>query len=220
MPLIPPYGLRVPEKSDQPDVAGDMLNLGEDVRDQLVRVDNDIAEIQTELGRGWVPIDSGEEDGNFTIDLTAGGKFPAGTFSLIRIYFRGSTSADGVRVQARVNEDTTPELHLRAWQVVNTNSGAIVDSLEGNNPDVTSWPFAYWSSAASCNAQMLIYRTDVPSILSMEATSYRAASGANARHIGTFRGHLAEPRLLHSLRIFPFTGVINDCLWWAEGFRV
>src|SRR5690606_36128771 len=77
MPLIPPYGLRVPEKSDQPDVAGDMLNLGEDVRDELLRIDNDIAGLVTDIEEaalGWVPIGAGEQSNvsAFVIDVTAG----------------------------------------------------------------------------------------------------------------------------------------------------
>jgi|SRR5690554_107368 len=45
MPIIPPYGFRVPERKAPPDVAGDLLKFGEDVRDEFQRVDADLLEI-------------------------------------------------------------------------------------------------------------------------------------------------------------------------------
>jgi hypothetical protein len=179
-----------------------------------------VADAAAAAALGWTTIDTGTETAAFTIDLTAGGTWPAGTFEMVRVYFRGATSEDGVRVNARVNADSTAALHLRTWEVRNLNGGAIIDSLAGNSGEVTSWPFAWWSSGLSCNAQMLIYNTDVSSILSMEASSYRASSGDTIRHRGVFHGHLASARLLDSLQIFATTGSISSCRWWAEGLRL
>jgi hypothetical protein len=178
-----------------------------------------VADAAAAAALGWVPIASGSETAAFTIDLTAGGTWPAGTFELVRVHFRGATSVDGVRVNARVNADSTAALHLRTWEVRNLNGGAIIDSLAGNSGEVTSWPFAWWSSGLSCNAQMLIFNTDVSSILSMESSSYRASAGDTIRHRGVFHGHLASSRLLSSLQIFATTGSISSCRWWATGYR-
>src|SRR5690554_3478008 len=215
MPLIPPYGLRVPEKSDQPDVAGDMLNLGEDVRDELVRIDNDIAEIHTELGRGWVPIGFGEENSNFTIDLTAGGKFPAGTFALIRVHMRGSLTVDGVRIQVRVNADNTAGLHRHARWVWNSNDSSLADS---SSFDGTAWPVAEWSTANVGLAEFTIFRTDATSQLDYVTQGYRGG-GTGVRRLFLAGGDLSTSRLLNSLQVFPVSGAVATCRWWAEGYR-
>jgi hypothetical protein len=178
-----------------------------------------VADAAAAAALGWTPIATDTETAAFTIDLTAGGTWPAGTFEMVHVYFRGATSVDGVRVNARVNADSTAALHLRTWEVRNLNGGAIIDSLAGNSGEVTSWPIAWWSSGLSCNAQMLIYNTDVSSILSMESSSYRASAGDTIRHRGVFHGHLASSRLLSSLQIFATTGSISSCRWWATGYR-
>lgn len=223
MPQTPVYGLPFEAPGDLP---GHTLDggpvgaepiLAEAVEAELSRIDSDVADLQAEVARGWIPIGSGEELSNFTIDLTAGGKFPAGTFSLIRVYLRGSLTVDGVRIQVRVNGDTTPELHLRSWMVHRMDTGALVES---GADAVTSWPVGLWSTGASCNSRITIYRTDVSSILSFDAVGYRASSGNTLRYRMQSNGHLAAARLLSSLQVFPFTGSIARCFWWAEGFRV
>src|SRR5690606_9640413 len=112
MPLIPPYGLRVPETTDQPDVVGDMLNFGEDVSDELVRIDSDIAGLVDDIEEaalGWTPIGAGEQSNvsAFVIDATAGGKYPPGTFSMMRLYLRGDMDGEAQWLSLNINDSLT-----------------------------------------------------------------------------------------------------------------
>src|SRR5690554_4979148 len=184
VPLTPVYGLphergaSLPGRTLTGGPTGEDPVLAEAVEAELQRVDGDVQDVRQALDRGWIPIASGEETGSFTIDLTAGGVYPAGTFSLVQIFYRGSLSEE-TWLQNRVNGDNTSNLHRRGWTVQATSSGNFVynDASDG-----TAWRIARWSSGAANNAMVTIFETDRLSVLSMQATGVRVGSGPTIRH--------------------------------------
>jgi len=222
MPLIPPYGLRVPETTDQPDVVGDMLNFGEDVSDELVRIDSDIAGLVDDIEEaalGWTPIGAGEQSNvsAFVIDATAGGKYPPGTFSMMRLYLRGDMDGEAQWLSLNINNSLTEDSHRTSWLRYNAQG-----TLEANgHEDRVTWRIAYWSGALIANAaQVTLYATDVPSFVSYEATGTYIASGASASRRSITWGRLNENRLVTSLRVGRIgTADIATCRWWLEGWR-
>jgi len=222
MPQEPLYGFVYEANGEMPGhslreggPSGDLI-LAEQVAEKFQSVDNDIADIQTVISQGWIPIGFGAETGNFTIDLTAGGRFPAGTFSLIRVRMRGSLTVDGVRIQVRVNSDNTAGLHRHARWVWNANDSALADS---SSFDGTAWPVAEWSTANVGLAEFTIFRTDVSGQLGYVTQGYRGGA-TGVRRLFLAGGDLSSARLLSSLQVFPVSGAVNLCQWWAEGFRL
>ena len=220
MPSTPTYGLPFEAPGDLPGhtldggPVGDQPILAEAVESELLRIDGDVADLQAEVARGWTPIGSGNESSNFTIDLTAGGKFPAGTFEVMRLYMRGSLSTDGTLVQVRVNSDTTSGMHRAGWMIFTPSTGA----TEGDVRDATSWPVAQWSTANVGLAEVTIFNTHISTQLGYRANGYRGGS-TSARRVFEAGGDLLNSRLINSLQVFPFTGGITACRWWVEGFR-
>lgn len=221
MPSTPTYGLPFEAPGDLPGhtldggPVGDQPILAEAVEAELSRIDGDVADLKAEVARGWTPIGSGNESSNFTIDLTAGGKFPAGTFELIRVHMRGSLTVDGVRIQVRVNADNTAGLHRHARWVWNADGSSLADSTAF---DGTAWPVAEWSTANVGLAEFTIFRTNVSSQLGYVTQGYRGG-GTGVRRLFLAGGDLVSSRLLNSLQVFPVSGQVATCFWWAEGYR-
>ena len=221
VPTTPIYGLpheqgvTVPGRTLTGGPSGEDPILAEAVEDELERVDAAVADVQDAVSRGWVPIASGEETGSFTIDLTAGGRYPPGTFSIIEIFYRGSLSTE-TGLQNRVNGDNTPNLHRRGWTVQATSSTNFVEN-EAN--DGTAWRIARWSTATANTAHVRIFETNRLSILSMQATATRVATGTTLRHRTEAQGDLNESRLLDSIQVFTVVGSITAMTWHAVGYR-
>jgi len=218
MPLIPPYGLRVPEKSDQPDVAGDMLHLGEDVRDELLRLDNLVAALQEEIdilkSRGWqdiTPAGGVIIDENTTIQVPA-----AGTYDMIRVYARGSLNGTGF-LSMRVNADTATDLHRRIRVTFNPSDGTIQASTSDAGSVWLAFP---WSDTANCTAEALLMNTDVPSALSFQAFATNPRGTAAERRMSLSGGDLSFNRTLSSIQFVATNTTINSVRIWIEGHRV
>jgi hypothetical protein len=187
-----------------PDVAADMLTLGEDVRDELVRIDGDVAIVQTDIGRGWRPIAAASFSGAppFTVDLTQAGTFPAGTFHAVRIRARGSLTGSPGYITVRVNNDSTTDLHesVRISQVV--SDGSVDSSAQGPG---SVWRIGRWGTLTGrSNLECIIHHTGGSNILSCQSKSASMGSTAAASFISEFAGVLAASRLLSSLRFSTF----------------
>lgn len=217
-----PYGFPSPADTVPPDVPADIQALAEAVNDEIVRVDSDIQTVSdaaTAAALGWVPIGSGEEAATsaFVIDLTAGGAYPAGTFSLMRLYFRGDMDGSAQWLTLNINDSLTSESHRSSWLAYDAD-GALDES---GNGDLTTWRLAYWSGVLIGNAATAtLYSTDVDSFVSYEGTGTYIASGSTASRRSFSWGRLNENRLPSSLRVGRVgTDNIANCRWWAEGWR-
>lgn len=223
MPSTPIYGFPFPTLDDQPGAtlhggtSGTEPILAEKVEGELERVDQSLSTVQTDVARGWRPIGHNDEPGGvFNIDLTAGGKFPAGTFTIIKVYLRGDLSEFGTRLNVRVNNDSTAGLHRRAYEVRRLDNQAIIES---GSDAVTSWPVAYWGTATNSIAEMTMWPCDGSRRVTMKAWSVRTSGISSNRERLESQGDLEEARLVSSLQVFPLVGDIVQCSWWAEGWR-
>jgi hypothetical protein len=221
MPQTVPDGFEFEVTGDTPgrtlDGAGGTSSiLAEQVQAKFVTVDADVAALQTAVGLGWVPIGFAEETGNFTIDLTAGGAFPAGTFRMIRIFFRGAISTDDTNLNCRVNGDSTAGLHERGAITRQLSDGSVVTSFASA---ATSWPLGRFSTFAANNAEITVFDTHLNTTISFMSRGHRASSVATAMQIQEGGGRLAANRLLSTLTVFPTSGSVSSIRWIAEGWR-
>jgi hypothetical protein len=157
---------------------------------------------------GWVSIveDSFSGTPPFTVDLTQSGKFPAGTFSAVRIRARGSMSGSAGHVTIRVNNDSTTDMHVSARVRHNASTGED-DFSQGPG---TVWRIGRWGTiAGQSNLECTIYHTGVSNILSFSSNSKMLGSTAAVSFETVFWGALTESRLLSSLR-FNTTDAASD----------
>src|SRR5690606_22028030 len=228
MPQTPVYGLPIEAPGDLPGhtldggPVGDQPILAEAVEAEASRVANDIAGLAEDIEEaavGWTPIGAGEQSNvsAFVIDVTAGGKYPPGTFSLMRLYLRGEMDGDAQWVSLNINNSLTEDSHRTSWLRYNAQG-----SLEASgHEDRVTWRIAYWSGTLIANvAQVTLYATNTPSYVSYEATGTYIATGGSASNRSVTWGRLNENRLVTSLRVGRIgTADIATCRWWLEGWR-
>lgn len=215
MPTTPIYGWPTPVSGDPPDVPQDMQDLAEAIETDVAAQAADITQLQTDVALGWTAIGSGSETSNFAVDITAGGTYPALTFSAIRIHLRGSLDTDAY-LNMRVNNDSTADMHRRSWILWAASSGNVVDSGAG---EATSWRAGMFSQNGGCNAIVTIFSTDEDRQLSYQSDGFRPAVGTTIRQMFKGGGDLASSRTLSNLQFFPASGSIAEIQWWAEGLR-
>lgn len=245
MPATPIYGLPFEKPGDQPGIslhggqAGGADILAEAVETELGRVDTTTADLQTQItglqgeiaalrdgtdGLGWIFIDKGQHTGgNFTIDVTAGGKFDPAEFSLIRWHARFDLdAAGGSHVRCRINGDDTAGLH-RTGSLVYDAAGSldITDHIVG-----TQWKLAWGSTISVSTLMMQIWHTAVnPGLLSYQCYGTRHSDDPSVHRWNVSWGSLTAARTLSSLRIFAATAAdggldqFTDIWWWLEGLR-
>ena len=212
------FGLRFPDPNDQPDVPADIENLADDTDSELQNLANALAALQAEVARGWRPIaaSAAESVGFFDIDLTAGGKFPAAHFSIVRLHLRGQLTVNGGNIWARVNNAGNAD-HRWGMVVTQQSNGSVSDS--GKN-DSNEWRLAEWSASPSSTCTVTLYRTDGdPGIISYQ--SQGGTYGGSTNHlVSVSAGRLMVSQTLSSLRIGGSIGggQFANVRWWVEGF--
>src|SRR5690606_11469539 len=100
--------------------AGDSPILAEQIQSKFVTTDSQLADLSARVaaledgtgGAGWIPIISGSNSGaSFSIDLTAGGKFPSPPlWSVVQIYMRVDLDAAG-EVRIAIHGENNHTLH-------------------------------------------------------------------------------------------------------------
>lgn len=232
MPQTPVYGLPFEAPGDLPGhtldggPAGAEPILAEAVEAELSRIDDDVADLQAEVARGWTPIDSGEEtsppDSVFIIDCTRGGQFPAGTFSAMRLRMRGHLDGSSSLITVRVNSDLTTDLYRQRWTILD-GTGSVRQSQGA--VDSTVWRIGIWGSLTGNVLEALFINTDQPSFVGYHAWCTKHSGVEAENYEMTAGGRLNQNRLVESLRI----GTTNvpgwtsnnfvTVRWWLEGYR-
>lgn len=229
-PVTPIYGLPYQDADSQPESSlsggssGTELILAEEVETELARIDGDIADLQADIGKGWVPIDSGSFSGSppFTIDATAGGAYPAGTFHAMRLRGYGSLTGSAGHVTVRINNDTTTDLHQTARIRDLASDGSTTDSGLSTG---TVYRVARWGTLAEASTfECLLLGTAVQSQVPFQSEG--AALGSTAAVSSWFRfwGQLDDAiasLLVSSLRISTFDAASDFTAihWTLEGYK-
>lgn len=168
---------------------------------------------------GWVPIAQDVEASvsSFIIDLTDGGRFPAGTFSRIKVSMRGNLVTGPLRIFARVNNDSTPGLH-RSGMVTQDSTGAIV--VGGTEwGDENRWRVGYWHILTNNTCEIEIYGSQSSGFgLPYQATATRNGTTAGTHQFSTAGGRLEGSLLISSLQMSSDGGTWDAVRWWAEGY--
>lgn len=224
-PQTPVYGL--PYEKFRGDEPGRTLNSGssgtspilaEEVEDELARVDNDVADLQSRTATleanpvpGWVPIRRGTGDGTtFLID-----NIPTGVYDRLRLTLFGSVDTAGT-IRLRINGDATTDLH-RYGILVHDAAGALDVS---NWDDEEFWHIAQWGTALTNTAQVEMWPTDVFETVCFEGHGMRVGGSATTHQTSRSWGRLNNPRLIDSIRVSgPAATAFNGTVrWWLEGF--
>jgi hypothetical protein len=168
---------------------------------------------------GWIFIDgkygSNQETGNFVIDLTAGGKYPANSFGVVKIFLRGQLNDEGW-FGFRVNDDNAAGLHRNAFEAKRIQDN-VIQSNGTNN--LTVWRVAYWSTAFNNIAEATIHMPTIDSNPSFQSEGYRAAGGETSRWRSEGHGDLAFNRNPTSLTVMQSTAgaSVQNMRWAAMG---
>lgn len=230
MPSTVPQGFPYPVPNDTPDVPRDVRALAEALDTKLTALDSAISDLQTRAtaledgtgGSGMIAIGTGNNSGSdFTIDLTAGGKFPSPPlWNLVKIYMRFDLNATGY-VECRINGDS---------DAVYRSSGLPIDAL-GNNDSQDGWHFddglawriGHGGTVSTNNLDFTIYHTAAnPGLLNFQATSGRQSDDPSAHRYTISHGSLISTKTASSLFFQPVSGASTfvNAWWWAFGMRM
>ena len=229
VPTTPVYGLphergvTLPGRTLTGGPTGEDPILAEAVEAELQRVDGDVEDLRAAVARGWQPITHGEmsDEPSFVVDVTDGGRVPAGTFSRVRLTMTGRTGG-AVAITARINGDSSSGLHQSSWLALDAaDAGSVYDSGGGSTGSTVR--LGMWSTSTRGNVIEATWElTDVASRCPYRSESRRQATGAGnfAVHSSAWGG-LEEDRLLSSIHVRT-AGLefdLRDVRWWLEGWR-
>jgi hypothetical protein len=168
--------------------------------------------------RGWVSVGSGDRAGAtglFDIDVTAGGKYPAGTFSRLRLVLMGDLEATGV-VALRVNAQATGYISgLTARDMTDNLDVATHGGTE------TYWRIASWGTVSSNVCEAVIYGTQDTTLTCM-STGSRSSATASVHNYSMSWGGVTASALVASLRVMPISAANtwgDELHWELEGYR-
>jgi hypothetical protein len=204
--------------------------LAEVVQDKFVTTDTTLSDLTARVtaletgtgGAGWIPIDFGSDSGaSFSIDLTAGGKFPSPPlWNMVRFHMRVDLDAVGT-VSCRVNGDAD-SVYTAGSSVVDAENN--FDAVNWYFPGSSSWRIAHLSTISTGNLILTLFRTDAnPGLISFQCESARMSSTDGSVHRRTHAwGALTSAKTLSSMQFFAVDGAMSfvNAVWWAEGLRM
>lgn len=229
MPSTTPYGFEYEQTTEAEPTrtlnggsAGLSPILAEQVNDEIARVDQDIQDVSDAAAAaalGWVPIGGGSIDAvsDWVIDATAGGTYPAGTFSMMRLHLRGSMDTSAQYLTVNINDSLTSGSHKRGYYDI-TSDGVVT---AGPEDDSVTWRVGFWGSALIGNTCTVeLFETDISSFVSFRSESEQQ-SGASSTHRKMISwGRLNENRLVSSIRVGRVgSDNYGPTRWWLEGYR-
>lgn len=204
--------------------------LAEQVQAKFVTADASISDLTARVsaledgtgGVGWIPISTGNTSGDdFTLDLTAGGKFPdPPLWNVIKVFMRADLDAAGY-VECRINGDS---------DAVYRSSGLPFDG-QGNVDSQDSWYFdtglawriGHLSSVSTGTLEMTIFNADSnPGLFGFQCTSGRESDDDSAHRYTIAHGSTIATKTISSLFFQPSAGAASFVnAWWdVAGLRV
>lgn len=165
--------------------------------------------------RGWQPITAGVISVNTVVDLTDGGRFPAGTFSQIRLTFDGNMNSDSADLLLRVNADGSAGLHQNGMVTRGYTDWADPEAAIYHNSGTTLWRVAQWHTT-DCTAVVTIFGTAASRHCPFRGWGARLSGTSGSHRESVSSGRLTANRLIDSIEV---RGDINSLLFWAEGYR-
>src|SRR5690606_4367351 len=134
--------------------AGDSPILAEQIQSKFVTTDSQLADLSARVaaledgtgGAGWIPITSGSNSGaSFSIDLTAGGKFPSPPlWSVVQIYMRVDLDAAG-EVRMSINGENNNTYRSGSF-MMDSQIPAVSDHEHRRRNAATARPTAHVST--------------------------------------------------------------------------
>ena len=242
MPTTPVYSLPFEAPGDQPGhtldggSSGTSPILAKAVENALLAQLSSIAALQGQVaalegrvdaledgtsGIGWIPIESGDlaSVGEFTADLTDGGRFAVGEFALLEVNMRYGLDSAGYAF-CQINSDGASSGYLHSSLAYDAEG-----NLDLTEPAVQSgsWRIGQNSSANTGNLQFRIFHTNGQFAHSFQSVATRMSNSATSMrrsvHWGNVSGLAAAPsslRFLASAGATQFTSV----RYWIAGYRV
>lgn len=173
-------------------------------------------------GAGWIPISEGTSSGaSFTVDLTAGGKFPSPpSWTRINIFMRVDLSAVG-NVHVRINGDSDA-VYRHGSAMIDSEIPASFDSENWASSSSTSWAVGQMSMISTGVIDMDIFHAHAaPGLMSFQSRASRQSDdGTFHRHV-LASGSLTAAKTATSLVFYPSGATTFETAWWrAIGLRM
>lgn len=171
---------------------------------------------------GWTYIghnNAGERNvGTVNIDVTADGKFPAGTFSMLRLYMRYDLNSAGEFVSLRLNGDTSGSNYFSGRTQYDA-AGNFVDA--GYSNPLSRFVIGVGGTISTNNLICTLYNTHQNDLTSFRGTAVRQSDSATAHWIMFAHGRRATNiGPITELNLTVFGDQFVYMVWWLEGFKV
>lgn len=204
--------------------------LAEQIQDKFVTTDAQLAGLTARVaalengtgGVGAIPIGQGQGSGtSFTVDLTAGGKFPSPPlWSVIDMRMRVDLSDPG-GLAMRFFGETANIYRSGSFQVDSTNT---FDSDNWHLSGANHWRIAHLSTLSTGLVDLRLFHTAAnPGLISFQCTSTRQSDDANVHRHTIAAGSLESGGVTATtLQFLPTAGAssIVQAYWWAWGMRM
>jgi len=211
--------------------AGDSPILAEQIQSKFVTTDSQLADLSARVaaledgtgGAGWIPIISGSNSGaSFSIDLTAGGKFPSPPlWSVVQIYMRVDLDAAG-EVRMSINGENNNTYRSGSF-MLDSQIPAVSDNENWHRNAATSWSIAQMSTISTGNIALTLFHTSVnPGLINFQAFSSRHSDNDSFHRNQMASGSIEAAKTLQNLVIATGAGATSfvNCWWWATGLRM
>lgn len=228
-----PDGFEFETDNDAPAVtlrteAGETL--AEKLQAKFVATDATIASLTSRVtaledgtgGAGWIPIGTGNDSGSgFSIDLTAGGKFPdPPLWNLVQVHMRVDLDTVG-QVRMSINGDNDPVYRSGSFMMDSTIPGNSDDDNWHRGPTASSWSLAQLSTVSTGNLSLTLFHTAAnPGLLNFQCVSARQSNDPSAHRNQISSGSLTTAKTASSLTFGASPGSFNSAWWWATGLRM
>lgn len=207
-----------PALPDPANVPADIQALADSADTDVKSLEDRIAALESSTRYGWTFIDSGTQTGEFDVDFTAAGKYPAGTFDILRLHFQPYLVSGNSWLIAQTNGVIDSTFYNRGW-IGWEFDGGTRNRFESNTSD--RWALGYISAQDGCNVETTIYRANVASKLPMRSVSNRGGPSSFDlnREIMHCHGSVNTDTLINSMRLFVTgTETLGTIHWHVEGF--
>lgn len=174
--------------------------------------------IEDYVGPGWGHIAAGTVNAAApSIDVTAGGAFPAGTFAMVRLHFRGGFSTGSDFMSMRINGSTDA---INTWGTYVIGGDQAFKANSTGEGGALARLGHMGAPTAAQSMELTIYNTDVSSQCpwKSETTRFSTTVGTHRHSVGW--GALDADRLLSSIQIRAVDLGARNVVgrWWLEGY--
>lgn len=195
----------------------------------MVRYNRDTDSLEVWDGSAWTPIARAAgwtyiggrvstSGSSVDVDITDGGRFPVGTFDIVRLHARYDLDAEGY-VGCRINGSTST-VYRYGDLVWDAATGALDDVVHAAGSSL--WHIGHGATVSTNNLICEIMLAGGSDLQTYQSTSNRQSDSSTTHRWAVHWGALdAAIGAVSFLRILPVAGATNfsSLIYWVEGYR-